>query len=83
MRSFAVSADLETPDQNRKAVENVVGRFRCVDVDLIFDAAYGDPRILLDDLTTCFDLGVDQVPSFRSCDPVLCGDVALLVGDGG
>lgn len=53
-----------SPDQNRKAVENAVGRFRCVDVDLIFDAAYDDPRILLDDLTTCFDLGVDQVSTY-------------------
>jgi oxygen-independent coproporphyrinogen-3 oxidase len=53
-----------SPDQNRKAVETAVGRFRCVDVDLIFDAAYDDPRILLDDLSTCFDLAVDQVSTY-------------------
>jgi menaquinone C8-methyltransferase len=53
-----------TPDQNRSAVEIAVGRFRCVDVDLIFDTAYDDPGILLDDLTTCFDLGADQVSTY-------------------
>ncbi len=53
-----------SPDQNRAALEAAVGRFRCVDVDLIFDAAYDDPRILMDDLNTCFDFGVDQVSTY-------------------
>lgn len=49
---------------NRMAIETALGRFACVDVDLIFDTAYDDPRTLLRDLTTCFGLGVDQVSTY-------------------
>jgi oxygen-independent coproporphyrinogen-3 oxidase len=52
----------------RVAVENVLGRFRCVDVDLIVDVAWDDsdafPGAFLADLTTCLDLGVDQVSTY-------------------
>jgi oxygen-independent coproporphyrinogen-3 oxidase len=53
-----------SPAANRSAIETALGRFSCVDVDLIFDAAYDDPRILLRDLAVCFDLGVDQVSTY-------------------
>jgi coproporphyrinogen III oxidase-like Fe-S oxidoreductase len=53
-----------TPDGNRAAVESALGRFGCIDVDLIFDTAYDEPRILLTDLETCFRSGVDQVSTY-------------------
>lgn len=53
-----------TPERNRAAVEQAVGRFACVDVDLIFDTAYDRPGVLLADLETCFGLGVDQVSTY-------------------
>ncbi len=53
-----------SPGQNRKAVENALGRFACIDVDLIFDAGFDRPQVLLDDLTTCFEYGVDQVSTY-------------------
>ncbi len=49
---------------NRAALDNAVGRFACVDVDLIFDAAYDDPSVLLADLRACFTAGVDQVSTY-------------------
>ena len=48
----------------RRAVENALGRFACVDVDLIFDVAWDDQDALLDDVRRCFDLGVDQVSTY-------------------
>jgi coproporphyrinogen III oxidase-like Fe-S oxidoreductase len=53
-----------SPRQNRAAVEVAVDRFTCVDVDLIFDAAYDEPSVLLDDLRTCFRQGVHQVSTY-------------------
>ncbi|MDH4118706.1 MAG: radical SAM protein [Acidimicrobiia bacterium] len=53
-----------SPAQNRAAVEMALGRFDCVDVDLIFDVAYQSPQILLDDLALCFEYGVDQVSTY-------------------
>jgi coproporphyrinogen III oxidase-like Fe-S oxidoreductase len=53
-----------TPAASRAAIETALGRFDCVDVDLIFDAAYDDPRILLDDLAECFRFGVHQVSTY-------------------
>jgi oxygen-independent coproporphyrinogen-3 oxidase len=53
-----------SPAVNRTAVERAVGSFACVDVDLIFDAAYDDPGILITDATICFDAGVDQVSTY-------------------
>lgn len=53
---------------SRAAVENALGRFGCVDVDLIVDVAWEDqdafPRAFLDDVRTCFGLGVDQVSTY-------------------
>lgn len=52
----------------RTAVENALGRFACVDVDLIVDVAWEDDAELsgafLDDLRACFELGVDQVSTY-------------------
>jgi oxygen-independent coproporphyrinogen-3 oxidase len=53
---------------SRDAVENALGRFECVDVDLIVDVAWEDrdafPGAFLEDLRTCFELGVDQVSTY-------------------
>jgi oxygen-independent coproporphyrinogen-3 oxidase len=53
---------------SRAAVENALGRFGCVDVDLIVDVAWEDhdafPRAFLHDALTCFGLGVDQVSTY-------------------
>lgn len=49
---------------SRAAVERVLGRFRCVDVDLVVDVAWEDQRAFLDDVRTCFALGVDQVSTY-------------------
>jgi oxygen-independent coproporphyrinogen-3 oxidase len=53
---------------SRAAVESALGRFACVDVDLIVDVAWEDqdafPGAFLDDVRTCFELGVDQVSTY-------------------
>ena len=53
---------------SRAAVENALGRFACVDVDLIFDVEWEDEGpfsgAFLDDVRTCFALGVDQVSTY-------------------
>lgn len=53
---------------SRAAVDNALGRFACVDVDLIVDVAWEDadafPGAFLDDVRTCFTLGVDQVSTY-------------------
>jgi coproporphyrinogen III oxidase-like Fe-S oxidoreductase len=53
-----------TASGNRVAVATAVESFDCVDVDLIFDTAYDDPRILLDDLRISFESGVGQVSTY-------------------
>jgi menaquinone C8-methyltransferase len=53
-----------TAAQNRAAVTLAVGRFRCVDVDLLFDTAFARPEVLLTDLAACFAMGVDQVSTY-------------------
>jgi coproporphyrinogen III oxidase-like Fe-S oxidoreductase len=54
--------------ESRAAVENALGRFQCVDVDLIFDVAWEGrnafPGAFLNDLRTCLALGVDQVSTY-------------------
>jgi coproporphyrinogen III oxidase-like Fe-S oxidoreductase len=53
---------------SRAAVENALGRFACVDVDLIVDVAWEEqdafPGAFLDDVRTCLELGVDQVSTY-------------------
>ena len=50
------------------AVQHALGRFACVDVDLIVDVAWdndpGTRGAFLADLATCLDLGVDQVSTY-------------------
>ena len=53
-----------TATQNRDAVARAVGRFRCVDVDLLFDTAFDRPAVLLADLATCLAMGADQVSTY-------------------
>lgn len=49
---------------NQRALENTLGNFECVDVDLIFDVAFGDERVFLDDVEFCFKAGVDQISTY-------------------
>jgi oxygen-independent coproporphyrinogen-3 oxidase len=49
---------------SRVAIERALGRFGCVDVDLIVDVAWEDTGAFLDDVRTCFALGVDQVSTY-------------------
>jgi oxygen-independent coproporphyrinogen-3 oxidase len=53
-----------SPRTNRKAIANASRAFDCVDVDLIFDAAYDDPETLFEDLSICFDHGVEQISTY-------------------
>jgi oxygen-independent coproporphyrinogen-3 oxidase len=53
-----------TARQNRAAIENAVGNFECVDVDLIFDVAFHDAAAFLDDVETCVSLGVEQISTY-------------------
>ena len=57
-----------TAEHSLDAVRAAVGRFACVDVDLIVDVAWDDDPAtavaFLDDLQRCFDLGVDQVSTY-------------------
>ncbi len=53
---------------SRAAVENALGRFGCIDVDLIVDVEWeersGFRGAFLDDLRACFELGADQVSTY-------------------
>jgi len=53
---------------SRAAVENALGRFACVDVDLIVDVEWEKedafPGAFLADVRTCLELGVDQVSTY-------------------
>ena len=51
-------------EDNLKALENIVGKFDCVDVDLIFDVSFADETIFLKDLKLCFQKGVDQISTY-------------------
>jgi menaquinone C8-methyltransferase len=53
-----------TVAQNLEAVTRAIDRFRCVDVDLLFDTAFDRPEVLLTDLARCFELGVEQVSTY-------------------
>lgn len=53
-----------TARQNRAAIGNAVGRFECVDVDLIFDVAFRDGAAFLADVETCVSLGVEQISTY-------------------
>jgi coproporphyrinogen III oxidase-like Fe-S oxidoreductase len=53
-----------SPETSRVAIERARGAFACLDVDLIFDAAFDHPQTLIDDLTECFTRGVDQVSTY-------------------
>jgi coproporphyrinogen III oxidase-like Fe-S oxidoreductase len=69
LQSFdpAMLAHLGRPNtvaQNHRALKATVGRFGCVDVDLIFDVAVEDESVVLRDLQTCFSASVDQVSTY-------------------
>lgn len=57
-----------TATHSLDAVRTAVGRFSCVDVDLIVDVAWDDDEdtagAFLSDVQRCFDLGVDQVSTY-------------------
>lgn len=63
----AVLAHLKRPNtaaENFRALEATAGEFDCVDVDLIFDAAFGEASVFLQDLEHCFRAGVEQVSTY-------------------
>jgi len=49
---------------NYRALENLTGRFDCIDVDLIFDVAFDQEEIFLNDAVTCFKAGVEQLSTY-------------------
>lgn len=51
-------------ESNRKAVVNVSGQFACVDVDLLFDVAFADETIFLNDVAFCCENGVEQISTY-------------------
>ena len=51
-------------EDNRRALDNTLGQFECIDVDLIFDVAYDRQDIFIDDALTCFQVGVDQLSTY-------------------
>jgi len=53
-----------TVAMNHAALDVAVSTFECVDVDLMFDVGYQDPQVLLADLRTSFEAGVDQVSTY-------------------
>jgi len=53
-----------TAADNRHALDNTLGKFECVDVDLIFDVAYDRQDVFVDDALTCFEAGVDQLSTY-------------------
>jgi oxygen-independent coproporphyrinogen-3 oxidase len=53
-----------SPETNLRAIEQAVGRFDCVDADLIFDVAFEAPNVFLADLERCFRFGADQVSTY-------------------
>jgi oxygen-independent coproporphyrinogen-3 oxidase len=53
-----------TATENHRALAATIGRFDCVDVDLIFDVAFESPQIFLRDLEVCFRAGVEQVSTY-------------------
>jgi oxygen-independent coproporphyrinogen-3 oxidase len=50
--------------ENSAALENAVGMFDCVDIDLIFDVSFNDQNVFLADLGRCFETGVEQVSTY-------------------
>lgn len=53
-----------TAVNNFKALDNITGKFDCIDVDLIFDVSFADETVFLKDLEFCFEKGVDQVSTY-------------------
>ena len=51
-------------EDNLKALENVSGKFDCVDVDLIFDVSFADEAIFLKDLELCLVRDIDQISTY-------------------
>ena len=42
---------------NQHALKACLGRFHCIDVDLIFDVSFEDDTVFFRDLETCFGAG--------------------------
>jgi len=55
---------LNTAEDNRRALAETVGRFACVNADLIFDVAFADPSVFLSDFDACCRSGVDQISTY-------------------
>ena len=55
---------LNTAGDNRRSLAATVGRFACVNADLIFDVAFSDPAVFLHDFEACCRSGVDQISTY-------------------
>lgn len=55
---------INTPEDNRLALERCVGQFACVNADLIFDVAFVEPDLFLGDFETCCRSGVEQISTY-------------------
>ena len=55
---------LNTVEDNRRALAETVGRFACVNADLIFDVAFGESTDFLSDFDICCRSGVDQISTY-------------------
>ena len=55
---------LNRAGDNRRALAATVDRFACVNADLIFDAAFGNPAVFLHDFEVCCHSGVDQISTY-------------------
>jgi menaquinone C8-methyltransferase len=51
-------------EHNLRALKNSIGRFDCVDVDLIFDVSFADEAVFLKDVEFCFMEGVEQISTY-------------------
>ncbi len=53
-----------TADDNRKCLNIAKNKFKCIDVDLIFDVANFSPEIALNDFKYCLDAQVHQISTY-------------------
>jgi len=55
---------LNTAEDNRRALAATVGSFACVNADLIFDVAFTEPFVFLNDFEACCRSQVDQISTY-------------------
>jgi len=55
---------LNTVEDNLQALSSAAGEFDCVNADLIFDVAFGEPEVFMRDFEACCRAGVDQLSTY-------------------